>query len=168
MAQSDIHKMKLDPFIVEILTETKKEYEAKIKDYTDKLHIIMLHLDGCIPESFYKQIELPDIGENKYPESKKEKRKYTVPNKTEAIDPVAEIITKANRFLSKIEIEEMLETPVRALSSVLSTAKRKGKHNITNYMENPKAQKLAVWGFLRYLDEDGKPKPEHMPKAKAS
>ena len=89
-------------------------------------------------------------------------RTFSGNGRPQAIDPIADALINIGRFATKYEILG-ITGPITAISSTLSTAKREGKRGIVSYSPTG-AQKHTYWGFAMWLNSDGVPKVEFMPK----
>ncbi|WP_143307973.1 hypothetical protein [Chitinophaga vietnamensis] len=83
---------------------------------------------------------------------------------TDAAGQIASIIRSAGRFLHKNEIENLIGEEDRErfkyLSSILSAAASKGKHDIVNIREG-RSKNTTFWGFKDWLDSTKNVKPKY-------
>lgn len=82
-----------------------------------------------------------------------------VGNRIEVTQIALEAIRKEGKFLHKRQIEKI--TGLENVSPTLSFVKTRDRDGLVSYIPGT-TRNQTVWGFKDWLDDNGKPKPEHM------
>ncbi|MFV8343592.1 hypothetical protein [Flavobacterium sp. XS2P39] len=152
--------------LIELLINERQKLSKRIIEVDKKLSELGYSLHGLIQDN------INDSDSVQNPNNETDKSRYSNFKKDGSIrEQALEVLKTENRFLSKKEIVEIIlpfhksrgiEKLTSRVTSELSNAKEKIE-NLIAYQFSSSKQSF-VWGNKSWLDENGKPKPEHMYK----
>lgn len=146
--------MSIDNIVITTLREKEKELEVQLSELRTFINSLANKDNSHV--QFKRQTLPPPVEKRKYNTTGRRKR-----SQGEAIDPIADKMKSAHRFLHRVEIAELTGLDPLKISSTLSIAARNHKHGLVNYVPGT-SKNQTVWGFKDWLAADGKPRAEYM------